>query len=577
MAGRAEWAIVAGASVAALVHDPLALAAAPKTVVLVVVAVVALGLGLVRSVCSARSARTPGEAPRLARRDESRAPSPSVALWLLLCAWSALTLVWGNRAALAGLAGWCGAAGLMLQVGQLGAQARVEIVRLAAVLAGSGSALVALGQRLVGEHGIAVHGGQGNPNWLGLVLAVALPLSVDAVLEASRRRRWLLLGGCLVQLGGLLLSGSRVAWIALALVALVAAVRGRRRRWWLALAAAAGLLLTLWVAGRGEKALGQAWAGRLQIWAATVGAAAPAQPFGVGLGRFGEAYLVEQGRALAALTPGQAARRFLNATTSHSEWFQVGLEQGLVGLLLLGLCLVSAARASWRRWPGGSLALISLMLAAAGDSPLQQPAVLALLALLLPAADAADHIARWPRMVRVGHLLALAVLALLLLPAVARWIGSHQLAVARDQVLHHRLATLHRAAAIDPWSGEVALEHGLALAELGRPKPALAELQRSRARLANVGTDVAIGNVLLALGRREPAVRAYRRALARHPGFFRAHANLAEALRQLGRLERAGHHLRVARSLLPGHPKLGDLERRLERSKLGRAVGAPPD
>jgi len=322
--------MVVGAAVAALVYDPLALAAGPKTVTLILVAVTALGLGL-------------------ASRGPIRAPSRSVWLWLLACAWSALTLAWGNPAALAGLAGWLGAAGLMLQVGQLDVPARVEVARLAAAWIGSVSALAALVQRLVGAQGIAVHGGQGNPNWLGLVLAVALPLTVDAALAAAGARRRLLLGGCVVQLGGLLLSGSRVGWIALALVALVAAVGRRRRRWGVALVATAGLAATLWIAGRGEKPLVEAWAGRVQIWTATARAASVSQPFGVGLGDFGEAYLAQQGRVLSVLTPGQAARRFINATTAHGDWLQVST---------LGLA-DRIPPSGWVRWTDGARLLVA--------------------------------------------------------------------------------------------------------------------------------------------------------------------------------------------------------------------------
>ena len=91
------------------------------------------------------------------------------------------------------------------------------------------------------------------------------------------------------------------------------------------------------------------------------------------------------------------------------------------------------------------------------------------------------------------------------------------------------------------------------------PEAAIADLTRSRPLLPQVATDVALGNALLAAGDPAAAAAAYRRALALHPGSFRAHANLVVALRRLGRDDEADRHLGIARRLLPGHPALQEL------------------
>jgi len=84
----------------------------------------------------------------------------------------------------------------------------------------------------------------------------------------------------------------------------------------------------------------------------------------------------------------------------------------------------------------------------------------------------------------------------------------------------------------------------------------LAELERSRALLPQVATEVAIGNAHLFAGDADAAAAACQRALRLDPGSFRAHANLAVALRRLGRDDDAELHLRAARRIWPYHPVL---------------------
>jgi tetratricopeptide (TPR) repeat protein len=329
--------------------------------------------------------------------------------------------------------------------------------------------------------------------------------------------------------------------------------------------------LSLVVAGRGwsrtQPTAGDvpaplALAGRVWIWRASGDAALTYLPFGAGLGRFPHAFLDAQGARLAELGPGEAARRFQNATSAHDDYLEVTVDSGLPALLLLGGALAAglAAHARGRAaWPAGAATVLVFAVCALGDSPLGQPAAVGLLALVLAAGR------RPARRTRAVPALAWLGAAALLAPTLAAYLAMRRATLADDAAPPERLARLASAARLDPRSGEIALSLGLAELSLGDAAAALPELERSRALLANVGTDVAIGNAQLLLGDPTAADAAYRRALAHDPGSFRAHANRIEALRQLGRLDEAAHELAVARQLEPTHPGLDALADRLGR------------
>jgi tetratricopeptide (TPR) repeat protein len=238
-------------------------------------------------------------------------------------------------------------------------------------------------------------------------------------------------------------------------------------------------------------------------------------------------------------------------------------------------------------------ALVAFAVCAAGDSPLAQPGIVIPFALVLGAsssdlnpktAQLQPPIQKARRPIRLPYpraigAIALGCAALLLAAAAATWLGSRKLTRAREGLLpEERLAALASAAKLDPRSGEAALALGLAHLEIGDPQHALRELERSRALLANIGTDIAIGNAhLLAGGPRagQLAAAAYRRALARHPGSFRARVNLAEALIEIGARAEAQEHLAAARSIYPGHPKLALVAERLRKAIIDAETGEP--
>ncbi|HEY7375301.1 MAG TPA: tetratricopeptide repeat protein [Polyangia bacterium] len=540
---RPAWALALAIAAAALAWDPAAPAADPKRLLLLVAAAVALA-----------TAR---------RRDAPLDVSPAAALFVAFVGLGALSLAWG------GGHGWrdlvtLGAAALLLAGAALRPRAdAAALARATASLLGGGAALWTLAQAVTGAGGFALHGGQGNPNWLGLLLAATLPLSLSALLGAPRGARAEKLLALLVlpQIPALLLAQSRTAWVALAVAGVATLADPRaplRRHAGLALAAALGGGAALLVAHGGAlHALG----GRIWIWRIAAHAAAAALPWGGGLGAFPGRFLDLQGDALAALPAAEAAHRFVNATSAHDDWLEIATETGLPGLFLfaaaIGAGVVACRRAGAR---AEAATLIAFAVTALADSPLRQPAVLVPVALALASAPRTLPFAAGARRaVPLAAGLGLAAAAALLPIAASSWLGAHLATAARDADPDRKLALLARAARVDPRSGEIAFAAGIAHLERGEPEAALAALERSRPLLPQVATEVAIGNTHLVAGRADDAAAAYQRALRLDPGSFRAHTNLAVALRRLGRDREAELHLATARRLYPHHPVLAEL------------------
>jgi len=548
-ADRRGWCFGSAAAIALLAWDPAAPAADPKRALLLVVAAAAL-------------VWTP-------RRDRSAVVATVVELpaaappFLALAALAALSLTWGDGHGWRDLA-TLGAAALVLLAASLRPRAEAAaMARATASVLGGGAALWTLLEAMTGARGLALHGGQGNPNWLGLVLAVTLPLSLSALLREGRESRTGRVLALLVlpQIPALVLAQSRTAWVALAVAGVATLVDARtplRRNAGVALAVAIGAAATIVVAHGGAL---RSLEGRIWIWRLAARAAAGALPFGDGLGAFPRRFLDLQGEALADLPTAEAARRFVNATTAHNDWLEITVETGLPGLALLAGAIVSGIVACRRAGARAEAAsLIAFAVTALADSPLRQPAVLAPVALALASAPRTVPIGVGsPRAARVTVALGLAAAAALLPIASTSWLGARLASQARDADPERKAALLARAAQIDPRSGEIAFAAGLAHLERGATHGALAELERSRALLPKVATEVAIGNAHLVAGDAVAAAAACRRALRLDAGSFRAHANLVVALRRLGRDDDAELHLRAARRILPYHPVLAEI------------------
>jgi tetratricopeptide (TPR) repeat protein len=578
-------AIAVMATVAGIIQDRAAPAADAKRTLVLVLAL--LGLSLVVARKRAPSARSIGH------------PAWTCALGFL--ALSALSALWGLPSGRLDLATWVGGATLALTVRSRGLRTTILAARGTALGLGTITSLWTTVSWARGLRGLALHGGQGNPNWLGLLLAVTLPLSLEAACawREHPRGRTLAALGATLQLWALWMSHSRVAWIAatLAVLVLVAAARAQGTsmvRRWIA-AAVAVLAVALAVASirasssslelpSSEPASAEATPldslrGRLFLARVSARAAVHAAPFGVGLGGFGHAYLAAQGEVLGTMAPREASRRFLNATTAHDEWLQVAIESGPLALALLAGCFGFGIVALHRRGlHGGSASLVACAVCALGDSPLRQPAIAVVVALVLAAIPgrlrARSAAIRRPReqqrMILEGALLL--ACALLLSVSVRSWLSARLRTAAIEAQPADRLALLGRSARIDPGSGESALDLGLARLEAGDPDGALVELMRARRLMANMGTSIAIGNAELALDRPDLAEVSYREALSFHPGSMRARTNLADALRRLGRFDEADREAAVALQLSPGDARIQALIDRIHLERMDAAT-----
>jgi tetratricopeptide (TPR) repeat protein len=532
---RWHRALPAAIAASALAFDPGAASAkTPKLALIGVLTIAALVLSLRRKL------RIPGAA----------------LLWLATVGWLAISLAWSPRPSTRLLLAWAGSGALAIVLGAVSESERRALAgRAAAIMIAISSGAAAVSWML-GARGIAVHGLMGNPNWLGLVVAVAMPLAVGHLAHTTNHERTLIVVSLALGVFGLMLGGSRVAMVGLAGAALTLPMPRRRRA--VALGAAA--------AGTGALiAIGGLTSLRGRIWLGQVGIDAWLErPFrGHGLGGFGDAFLTAQGPRLAAMDVERAAQHFLYATNAHNDWLQLGIEGGVVAL---GLALVTFAVALLdlrdARWRAGMASLVVVAITMLGDAPLRQPAIALLLAFPLACSR---RLAARRRDLAMPAICLLA--AVVLLPSAGtRWLAERTAARARDASPEDRLATLQKARRIAPdWSAP-RLALAVTLLELGDGRAALEALDE--APMTGLAPRLARGHARMLLGDHPGAVDAYQAALAIHPGSFRAHTNLAEALRRRGDLDAAAEQLRLATVLQPHHPKLTALAERIRRDRI---------
>ena len=350
-ARRPELLIALGVAGAALVYDPLAPAAAPKRVAL-----------LLLSLCWL--AWTVGSWIRTRRTTHQPTVGVSSAAFLLFVAWSLLSTLWGKPAGLDIAMAWVAGAGMVLSASTMPAESVLGIARQAGWWVGTISACVVLAQWASGVRGIALHGGQGNGNWLGLLLALTLPLSAGLIIEGKKHGSWWWAAaavGTLLQLPALVLAASRVAWIA-AFVAGLGVLRTKRTTWrtssLIVLALVAAFAWRPSPMARADAPSPQvdaqhALGGRTWIWRSSLDAAAASFPVGAGLGNFGHVFLQAQGKRLSSLPVKDASRQFHNATTAHQDWLQALVDTGPLGLALLFVCVGTAwlGHTLRRSWP----------------------------------------------------------------------------------------------------------------------------------------------------------------------------------------------------------------------------------
>jgi len=570
-----------------LAYDPAAYAADPKRTLSLLLGCAAH----VTLLTSATSLRFTGarahtkRASSAARRAMPRAQTAALAFVGL----SVVSLAWGRAAGALDAATWLGAVGVGVFSSRMRAASAMACARLAGLWLGGAVGLITLASVLLGARGFSLHAGQGNPNWLGLLLGVTLPLAVDVCILHSKRGALLGRRGAVTvlltapQLPALYLSHSRVAWVAAGvacLFVLALSLLGRSRRAALGTMAVVSLLAcVVLLAGpasaeerdafTADVPVSQSFHGRVLLWKASAVAARDALPLGRGLGSFAHAFHDAQGQALAKLTPNAAARAYENATTAHQEYLQVATESGplaaLALLLALSLGVASGVRA---RFLGGAGALVACAIASLGDSPLRQPAVTLLVALTLGALRGATRAARATRAMRAartarGERFFLGALLLGsawgLTRAARSWLSDRAYLASFAVEPGARLRLLTRSARLDPGAGEPRLERALLLLSTGEPRAALLDLDAASERMADAGIFSARGQAHLALDEPRVAEDDYRNALTWNPGSLRARVGLAESLHRQGRNEEADAQAKLAKRLSPGNPQVREL------------------
>ncbi len=208
---------------------------------------------------------------------------------------------------------------------------------------------------------------------------------------------------CLL-LSAILWTGSRGAVLGLLVgVSLATGVRfGRRGLVVLLMIVATGLVIPNPLRTRviAEHTINPVGYARLQMWKQSVRAMID-QPLGVGLGLYQYVY-----PRYAFPVEDQIARYGKTAQTPHSEYFQMGVELGVMSLVMfcwgivrVGQTAISALRSRLRRWQRGTIvgvtsATAGILVHAAVDSNLHEPAIAILLILFVAVIIVSERLSR---------------------------------------------------------------------------------------------------------------------------------------------------------------------------------------
>ncbi|HET9929942.1 MAG TPA: hypothetical protein VFQ35_04610, partial [Polyangiaceae bacterium] len=209
MSPRLERLLPWALALVCLIFDPSALADAPKRTLALLLS---LGL-LVRALGR-------GEALRLPR---------ATSCLLVIVGLVGVSALYGSGARWLLLGNWWLIAALAVVLGELELEVARGVMARTALLVSLGTSAWLLASWLCGARGMLLHAGQGNPNWAGLVLAIAWPLSLrDA--SFARARSVLVLGYGVACATALALSESRVAWLAVGVAWVGLTFRSTSRR-----------------------------------------------------------------------------------------------------------------------------------------------------------------------------------------------------------------------------------------------------------------------------------------------------------------------------------------------------------
>jgi O-antigen ligase len=200
-----------------------------------------------------------------------------------------------------------------------------------------------------------------NRNHMGTLLLVALPFTIVAALSASARARgssmpiWLGAGAALLILAaGIAMNGSLAAVLLAGPTVLLSALllpgAGRVRGLVLgaALLGVGGAILVLSNSSVQAELTGKdtsSFDGRSEIWSVTLAAAKQTMPAGTGFGSFQNVYAAYEDADVVT-------RTFVNH--SHNDYFEIALEGGMVGVLILAAFLSWWAKIATGAWRAGN-------------------------------------------------------------------------------------------------------------------------------------------------------------------------------------------------------------------------------
>ena len=495
---------------------------------------------------------------------------------LAVLSWMTLTLAWAPSVA-SGLTDLAPvvAAGVLCVAARVVVQRdrEVTLVVLAVSVSGLGAASLALLQHW--QRQPLLTGTIGNPNLLASYVAASLPATLwlgwRATGGARLGRRALSTAAACVGVAVVLLTGCRgsAAGLVVGGVVALSLAQSRRRSRVLGLALAAALgaaTVAVWVAS--SPSADASLRGRRYLQTISLSLWSQHPVVGHGIGGFAQRFPAAQAEHLARHA---AQRRYwTNARTAHCEPLHLLVELALVGgLLLLALGVSSARTLCWGRSPPDgqrravAATLAILAVGSLSEGSLHAPPLLTLaavsLAMLLPSADhavqavqAAPAVSATRRSLWIGATLAFACSAACVNTG-RQYIADHLLGQAqRAASPEARVALLRRAVRCAPNPGRERFYLGLALASQSKHREALAAFRRSALDFPNLSTWIAMGNVLLRMGRPVAAAASYRRAATLHPRYAAAYHNLGLALDRQGRHAEARVQQARAARLWPG-------------------------
>jgi tetratricopeptide (TPR) repeat protein len=410
-------------------------------------------------------------------------------------------------------------------------QSRLHAWEQPALQAWRWSLLAVCAYALAFQGGQRVSGSFGNAAYFAGFLVLSWPLLLG--------RPWAL-GLVLLTL---VATGTRAAWLALAVQGAVLAWREPRWRRGIALAALAliAALLLRW----GREGLLRPTA-RPQVWQQTL-AAALERPW---LGHGFEAFALQmEGRWGPALTQ-QLAEASQYVEHPHQLLLGVFFHTGLVGLLALGAALALLWRT--RLDAGLRLGLIGLLVQAQFDRYFFHAGLLGPPALLLAL--------RLPMPGRALGVAAAVGLSVLALKPLWEW---RQAVVPADSLGPAPVTAPKLAAGSkDPAHWD---QQGTSLASQGAFHEAAGAFRQALRLQPTSGRAQNLGNSLFAQGLFKEAEAAYRDAVSLDPHSADAHFSLGYALYRQNRIRDAVASLDAALKLQPGHAEAATLKRQILR------------